>query len=320
MTAKPKVILTRKWPAKVEAVMQERFDTQLNTADRAMSPGELRAALNLYDAVCPTVTDKMGADVLEHPARAKILGNFGVGFNHIDTEAARAAGLAVTNTPGVLTDATADIALTVLLNVMRRTWEGETMLRAGDWTGWRPTQLMGRSPQGKVLGIIGMGRIGKAMAKRCHHALDMEIVFYDAFPVNDPGVPATQLGTVDEVLAAADVVSLHCPGGGENIHLINGARLARMKPSAFIVNSARGDIIDEAALVTALQAGQIAGAGLDVFEREPAITEALKGMANVCLLPHLGSATTETREAMGMTVVENLTAFFAGEEPPNRVA
>ncbi len=320
MTAKPKVILTRKWPAAVEAVLAERFETQLNTADKAMSPGELRAALNLYDAVLPTVTDKMGADVLEHPARTKILGNFGVGFNHIDLEAAKSAGLVVTNTPGVLTDATADIALTLMLNVMRRSYEGERMLRAGEWTGWRPTQLMGTSPQGKTLGIVGMGRIGKAMAKRCHHALDMSVVFYDAFPVNDPGVPAEQLTSVDDVLARADVVSLHCPGGGDNIHLINAERLTKMKPTAFLVNSARGDIIDEAALVEALKAGQIAGAGLDVFEREPAVTEALLAMPNVALLPHLGSATTETREAMGMTVVENVTAFFEGREPPNRVA
>ncbi len=320
MTAKPKVIVTRKWPAAVEAVLQERFDVQLNAADKAMSPGELRAALNLYDAVLPTVTDKMTAEVLEHPARTKILGNFGVGFNHIDIEAAKAAGLVVTNTPGVLTDATADIALTLMLNVMRRTYEGETMLRAGQWDGWRPTQLMGTSPQGKTLGIVGMGRIGKAMAKRCHHALDMKVVFYDAFPVADAGVPAEQLESVDAVLDAADVVSLHCPGGGDNIHLLNAERLKKMKPTAFVVNSARGDIIDEAALVEALKAGTIAGAGLDVFEREPAIAEALKSMTNVALLPHLGSATTETREAMGMTVVENVTAFFEGREPPNRVA
>ena len=317
---KPKIILTRRWPEKVEAVLAERYDAEFNRDDKAMSAGELRAALNLYDAVLPTVTDKMTAEVLEHPSRTKILGNFGVGFNHIDVEAAKAAGLVVTNTPGVLTDATADIALTLLLNVARRTYEGETMLRAGEWTGWRPTQLMGTGPQGKTLGIIGMGRIGKAMAKRCHHALDMKVIFYDAFPVADPGVPAEQRETVDQVLEEADFVSLHCPGGGDNIHLINAERLKKMKPTAFLVNSARGDIIDEAALVEALKAGEIAGAGLDVFEREPAVTEELLKLQNVALLPHLGSATTETREAMGMTVVENIDAFFAGKEPPNRVA
>jgi len=317
---KPRVICSRKWPAPVEAELRNRFDVTLNEADVALTADQLRDALNSYDAVCPTVTDKVDAAVLAAPKRARMLGQFGVGFNNIDIAAAKKAGLVVTNTPGVLTDATADIALTLLLNVARRTYEGEAMLRAGEWTGWRPTQLMGTSPQGKVLGIVGMGRIGKAMARRCHHALDMKVVFYDAFPVKDPGVPATQLGTVEEVLEAADFVSLHCPGGGENIHLMNAARLKRMKPTAFLINSARGDIVDEAALVEALRAGTIAGAGLDVFEREPNITEALKGMENVCLLPHLGSATVETRIAMGMTVVENLTAFFEGREPPNRVA
>jgi len=317
---KPRVIISRKWPAAVEAGLERRFDVTLNGADLALTSDELKDALDSYDAVCPTVTDKVDAEVLANPKRAKILGQFGVGFNNIDIAAAKAAGLVVTNTPGVLTDATADIALTLLLNVARRTWEGESMLRAGEWTGWRPTQLMGTSPQGKVLGILGMGRIGKAMAKRCHHALDMEVVFYDAFPVADAGVPAKQLGTVEEVLAAADFVSLHCPGGGDNVHLINAERLSCMKPTAFLINSARGDIVDKAALVAALEAGTIAGAGLDVFEREPAVTAALTAMKNVCLLPHLGSATVETRIAMGMTVVENLTAFFEGREPPNRVA
>jgi lactate dehydrogenase-like 2-hydroxyacid dehydrogenase len=316
---KPRVICSRKWPASVEAELKARFDVTLNEDDVALTASELKDALDNYDAVCPTVTDKVDADVLAAPKRAKILGQFGVGFNNIDIEAAKAAGLVVTNTPGVLTDATADLALTLLLNVARRTYEGEAMLRAGEWTGWRPTQLMGTSPQGKVLGIIGMGRIGKAMAKRCFHALDMEVVFYDAFPVADPGVPAKQLATVEDVLRAADFVSLHCPGGGDNYHLINADRLAQMKPTAFLVNSARGDIVEEAALVAALEAGTIAGAGLDVFEREPAITTALTTMSNVCILPHLGSATAETREAMGMTVVENLTAFFDGREPPTRV-
>jgi lactate dehydrogenase-like 2-hydroxyacid dehydrogenase len=317
---KPRVICSRKWPAKVEAELQARFDVVLNEADVALTAAELKHALDSFDAVCPTVTDTIDAAVLAAPKRARILGQFGVGFNNIDIEAAKAAGLIVTNTPGVLTDATADIALTLLLNVARRIHEGQTMLRAGTWTGWRPTQLMGASPQGKTLGIIGMGRIGKAMAKRCFHALDMKVVFYDAYPVADPGVPARQLATVDEVLQVSDFVSLHCPGGGENLHLINPQRLRQMKPTAYLINSARGDIVDEAALVAALQAGTIAGAGLDVFEREPQITEALTTMPNVCVLPHLGSATIETREAMGITVVENLTAFFDGREPPNRVA
>ena len=317
--AKPRVICTRKWPERVEKAMAEHFDVQLNAEDAALTAAELRAAFDEYDAVCTTVTDRVDAQAIGEPKRARIIGQFGVGYNNIDIAAAERAGLAVTNTPGVLTDATADIALTLLLNVARRTWEGETMLREGRWTGWRPTQLMGTSPQGKVLGIIGMGRIGKAMAKRCHHALDMEVVFHDAYPVEDAGVPARQLETVDEVLEAADFVSLHAPGGGDNIHLIDAARLERMKPTAFLINSARGDLIDEAALLDALKAGRIAGAGLDVFEREPEVTEGLAALPNVALLPHLGSATVETREAMGMTVLENLEAFFDGREPPNRV-
>lgn len=317
---KPRLIVTRRWPEEVEAVLSERFDAVLNTEDRAFTPSEIKAALDDCDGLLPTVTDRLGPQVLTGGHRARIIGNFGVGFNHIDIPAAKAAGLVVTNTPEVLTDATADIALTLLLNVARRTFEGEQMLRAGNWTGWRPTQLMGTSPQGKTLGIIGMGRIGKAMARRCFHALDMKIVFHDAFPVADAGVPATQLATVEEVLAASDFVSLHCPGGGDNVHLINAARLRMMKPHAILVNSARGDIVDEAALVEALKAGTIRGAGLDVFEREPQVTEALKALPNVCLLPHLGSATRETRVAMGMRVVENVTAFFEGRPPRDRVA
>ncbi len=317
---KPRVICTRKWPERVEAELRAHFDVTFNEADEAMSADQLRAALDEHDAVCPTVTDRVDADVLAAPKRARILGQFGVGFNNIDVEAAKRAGLVVTNTPGVLTEATADIALTLLLNVSRRTWEGETMLRAGEWTGWRPTQLMGTSPQGKVLGIIGMGRIGKAMARRCHLGLGMEVVFHDAYPVEDPGVPARQLDSVEAVLKAADFVSLHAPGGGDNVHLIDAKRLACMKPTAYLINSARGDLVDEAALIEALANGTIAGAGLDVFEREPEVPEALRALGNVTLFPHLGSATTETREAMGRTVLENLRAFFDGREPPNRVA
>ena len=316
---KPKVLCTRKWPEAVEAVLRARFDVTLNEADQPMSQAALKVAFDEHDAVCPTVTDKIDAAVLANPARAKICANFGVGVNNIDLDAARAAGLAVTNTPGVLTDATADIALTLLLNVARRTYEGEQMLRGGQWAGWRPTQLMGTAPQGKVLGIIGMGRIGRAMAQRCHAALGMEVVFYNRSAVAEPGVPARQLASIEAVLEVADFVSLHCPGGGANAGLINAERLARMKPSAYLINTARGDVVDEGALVAALQSGQIAGAGLDVFAAEPSITPALMDMPNTCLLPHLGSATTETREAMGMKVVENLTAFFQGHELPDRV-
>ena len=316
---KPRVICTRKWPERVEAELRAHFDVTLNEADEPMSADDLRAALDDYDAVCPTVTDAVDAHVLAAPKRARILGQFGVGYNNIDVEAAKRAGLVVTNTPGVLTDATADVALTLLLNVSRRVWEGESMVRAGEWEGWRPTQLLGTSPQGKVLGIIGMGRIGKAMAKRCHLALGMEVVFYDAYPVDAPGVPAKQLDTIEDVLRMADFVSLHAPGGAGNVNLIDAGRLRLMKPSAYLINSARGDLIEEAALIEALRDGTIAGAGLDVYEREPEVPETLRSLQNVTLFPHLGSATIETREAMGMTVFENLVAFFEGREPPNRV-
>jgi lactate dehydrogenase-like 2-hydroxyacid dehydrogenase len=261
----------------------------------------------------------MGADLFSGPIKAKILGNFGVGFNHIDIAAARAAGVLVTNTPGVLTDATADIAVTLMLMAARRTGEGERELRAGKWTGWRPTHMLGMDVSNKTLGVVGMGRIGKAMARRCHHGFGMNIVFYDPFPVNDPGVPARQLATVEEVLEVADFVSLHLPGGGANRNLINEARLKRMKPTAFLINSARGDIVDEPALIAALEKRTIGGAGLDVFAAEPAVPEALRRLENVVLLPHLGSATSETRNAMGMRVVENLVAFFEGRTPPDLV-
>jgi lactate dehydrogenase-like 2-hydroxyacid dehydrogenase len=314
-----KIIVTRRWPSEVEAELARTYDATLNTDDRPMSADALRAALAEYDAVLPTVTDRMGADVLSGPMKAKILGNFGVGFNHIDINAAKAAGLVVTNTPDVLTDATADLAVTLLLMTARRAGEGERELRAGAWSGWRPTHMLATQVTGATLGIIGMGRIGRAMAKRCHYGFGMRVVFYDSFPIKGLDMPAEQLGTIEAVLEAADFVSLHCPGGAENYRLMNAERFKRMKPTAFLINSARGDIVDENALVEALKSRRIAGAGLDVYEYEPKVHSDLLTMQNVTLLPHLGSATGSTRIAMGMKVVENLAAFFAGKDPPNRV-
>ncbi|CAN7695842.1 2-hydroxyacid dehydrogenase [Rhizobium sp. LjRoot254] len=317
---KPKVIVTRRWPREVEARLAGMFDVTLNESDRPFSPQQLREALLEADAVLPTVTDKLGADILEAGLRAKILGNFGVGFNHIDIPAARSAGLVVTNTPAVLTDATADLAMTLLLMCARRAGEGERELRSGAWSGWRPTHLCGTQVTGKTIGIIGMGRIGQAMARRCHFGFGMEVVFFDSYPVANPGAPARQLATVEDVLAAADFVSLHCPGGGENHNLINRQRLACMKPTAILVNTARGDVVDEEALVEALDKGVIAGAGLDVFKGEPVVPSTLTGRQDVVLLPHLGSATSETRIAMGMRVIDNLSAFFEGRSPPDMVS
>lgn len=316
---RPKVVVTRRWPQEVEERLAETFDVTLNETDRPYGKGELIAALQEADAVLPTVSDRLGAELFANGVRAKILGNYGVGYNHIDVVAAKAAGIVVTNTPAVLTDATADLAMTLLLMCARRASEGERELRSGKWTGWRPTHLCGTQVTGKTIGIIGMGRIGQAMARRCHHGFGMEVAFYDSQPVSVPGVPARQLPMVEDVLAAADFVSLHCPGGGENVHLINERRLGCMKQSAFLINTARGDIVEENALIDALERGIIAGAGLDVFEAEPVIPPALTGREDVVLLPHLGSATSETRIAMGMRVISNLTAFFEGRTPPDAV-
>lgn len=321
--ALPKLIVTRRWHPEVEAVLSERYDTELNTDDHPMSVVELQAALQNADAVLPTVSDKVNAEVLgADNIRAKILGSNGVGFNHIDLDAAKAAGLTVTNTPEVLTDCTADLAMTLLLMVARRAGEGERHLRNGEWTGWRPTHMMGTSVTGKTLGLIGMGRIARAVAARAAQGFNMKIIFHDPFPPRDEdiaGLNATPCASPEEVFAQADYVSLHCPGGKETYHLIGAEALRAMKSNAFLINSARGDVIDEAALVTALQNGEIAGAGLDVFEKEPNVTEGLLAMENVVALPHLGSATMETRKAMGMRVVENIDAFFNGETPRDKL-
>jgi len=322
--AKPRVLVTRRWPEQVERVLVARFDTTLNESDRPFAETEFVSAIQDFDAVLPTVSDRLPLGLFNRPGiRAKILGNFGVGFNHIDIAAARAAGIVVTNTPGVLTDATADIALTLMLMIARRAGEGERQLRAGEWKGWCPTHMLGSQLSGKTLGIIGMGRIGKATARRAHFGFGMDIAFFNRSVVEDDetrAMKARQLQSIDDVMATSDFVSLHCPGGAENRHLVDVRRLKLMKPGAFLINTARGDVVDGAALVDALKARAIAGAGLDVYEGEPAIPEGLTKLENVVLLPHLGSATEETRTAMGMKVIENVSAFFDGREPPDRIA
>lgn len=320
---KPRILVTRRWPSQVEAVLSERFDVTLNPDDTPLDAAHLHEALLNYDAVLPTMSDKLPAAIFDGGTIwTKILGNFGVGFNHIDIAAAEAKGVVVTNTPGVLTDCTADIAMLLLLSVARRGGEGERELRAGAWSGWRPTHLVGTKVTGKTVGIVGFGRIGRALAQRCHFGFGMDVVFYNRSAVDPMEAArhgAMQLPTIEDVLAVSDFVSLHCPGGAENRHLMNAARFAAMKPGAFLINTARGDVVDEAALISALEQGTIRGAGLDVYEAEPNVPERLKTMENVVLLPHLGSATEETRTAMGMKVVENITAFFEGREPPDRV-
>lgn len=322
--AKPKVIITRKWPEAAEARARELFDVTLNKDDHPMSVAELQEALKTADAVCPTVSDKVSAEVLSAtPLKCKILGNFGVGFNHIDLKAAKERNLVVTNTPEVLTDCTADIAMTLMLMVARRAGEGERHVRTKAWTGWRPTHMIGTKVTGKTLGLIGMGRIARAMAHKAHHGFGMKIIFTDPYPpppeiVKD--LKAEPRNTVEDILQEADFVSLHCPGGDETRHLINDKRLAMMKPSAFIINTARGDVIEPAALIKAIKQGRIAGAGLDVYEGEPKVQEEFLTMENVVLLPHLGSASMETRVAMGLRAIDNVQAFFSGKPPRDRVA
>jgi len=323
VTARPTVVVTRRLPASVEDALGRAFDARLNRDDRPLGASALQDACRTGDAVLCTVTDRITADVLAaQPLRARIVANFGAGYDHIDLPAAKARGLAVTNTPDVLTDDTADDAVMLLLMVARRAGEGEREVRRGAWTGWRPTYLLGTRVTGKTLGLIGMGRIARAVARRARHGFGMRVIFHDPYP--PPPEVVAQLGaepraSVDEVLRESDFVSLHCPATPETHHLIDARRLALMKPSAFLVNSARGDVVDEAALVAALQQRRIAGAALDVYEREPEVTPELLGMEHVVLLPHLGSATTETREAMGFRALENLQAFFAGRPPRDRV-
>ncbi|MCY1125858.1 D-glycerate dehydrogenase [Frigidibacter sp. RF13] len=321
---KPKVLISRRWPEAVERSMADRFDLTLNEADRPMTVADFRAAFAAFDAVCPTVTDKLGPDAFDLPqARTKVLGNFGVGFSHIDLEGAKRHGMAVTNTPDVLSDCTADIAMTLMLMVARRAGEGERELRAGEWAGWRPTHMIGTKVSGATLGIIGFGRIGQAMAQRAHHGFGMKILVQNRSPIAAEVLArygARQVGSVEELLPDCDFLSLHCPGGAANLHLINAERLALMRRDAFLINTARGEVVDEAALAAALAEHRIGGAGLDVFEREPQITAALMDCPNLVMLPHLGSATRATREAMGFRVMENVSAFFDGKAPPDRVA
>jgi len=320
---KPRILVTRRWPEVVQSRLARDYEATFNDADSCMSSYAIGRALEEFDAVLPTVSDHMPAGIFPSAPRARILGNFGVGHNHIDLAAAQAAGLTVTNTPGCLTDCTADLAITLMLMVARRAGEGEREVRAGAWTGWRPTHMMGRKLSGRTLGIIGMGRIGRATARRARLGFGMDVVFYNRSRLDHPEVRelgAHQLASVEALMAASDVVSVHCPGGGANRHLVNAGALDALGPDGILINTARGDVVDLEALMEALKSGRIAGAGLDVYEKEPAVPEALCGMENVVLLPHLGSATMETRVAMGMMVADNLDAFFAGREPPNRVA
>lgn len=317
MTAS-RILVTRRLPAPVEEVLAGRLGAQLSDADDALSRSELAAALADCDILLPTITDRLGAEMLRPGARVKLIANFGAGVEHIDLDAARAAGIIVTNTPDALTETTAELALTLMLMSARRAGEGERLIRSGGWTGWGPSALMGQGLTGKLLGLVGYGRIARSTASRAR-AFGMRIAYFSRSQVADPG-DAVRFDSLTALAEAADVLSLHVPGGDATRHMIDAALLKKMKPTSILINTARGSVVDEAALADALVSGSIAAAGLDVFEDEPKVQPALIGLENAVLLPHLGSATVECRMAMGMQAIANIDAFLAGQDPPNRVA
>ena len=313
-----KILVSR---ALTDAVMQrahDSYDVTLRKSDSPMSTAEMRSSLVLYDGMIPTLGDMFSADIFAEFGRTKckILANFGVGINHINVAAARDHGITVTNTPGAVTDATADIGLTLLLMSARRAGEGERLVRSGNWAGWTPTQMLGSHVSGKTVGIVGMGRIGQAIARRCHFGFGMSVKFFNRSP-KEIDFPATQIANLETLAAEVDFLVVATPGGAETTHLINASIFDAMKPTAHFINIARGEIVDETALIAALEAQAIAGAGLDVYEHEPAVPNALRKLDTVTLLPHLGTATEEVRDNMGHMSLDNLDAFFAGETPPN---
>ena len=313
-----KILVSR---ALTDAVMQrahDSYDVTLRKSDSPMSAAEMRSSLVLYDGMIPTLGDMFSADIFAEFGRTqrKLLANFGVGINHINVAAARDHGITVTNTPGAVTDATADIGLTLLLMSARRAGEGERLARSGNWAGWTPTQMLGSHVSGKTVGIVGMGRIGQAIARRCHFGFGMSVKFFNRSP-KEIDFPATQIANLETLAAEVDFLVVATPGGAETTHLINASIFDAMKPTAHFINIARGEIVDETALIAALEARAIAGAGLDVYEHEPAVPHALRKLDTVTLLPHLGTATEEVRDNMGHMSLDNLDAFFAGETPPN---
>ncbi len=314
-----KLLVTRRMTQAAEHALSSRFETTVLDRTDGLTEAEAAAAMAEYDAVMPTLGDRFGAGAFQGDLRCKLLANFGAGFNHIDVDAAAAAGIAVTNTPDAVTEATADIALTLILMTARRAGEGERLLRRGDWIGWQPTQLLGRHVSGCTVGIIGMGRIGKAIARRCHFGFGMQVLFHNRSVVSSLDFPARQVADLDELLTQSDFAVVAVPGGSGTRHMIGAHQLDRLGPRSFIINIARGDVIEEAALIEALQSGRIAGAGLDVYEFEPKVAPALVALENVTLLPHLGTAAEEVRTAMAMRAYNNLVAFADGHALPDRV-
>ena len=319
---KPKIIVTRRLPDQVETRMRELFDTELNLDDAPMDRAALLSAMQRADAIVPTITDAIDADLLAQAGdRLKLIANFGMGIDHIDVAAASERGVVVTNTPGVLTEDTADLTMALIMAVSRRIVEGANVVQAGQFTGWTPTWMMGRRVNGKRLGIIGMGRIGQAVARRAK-AFGMQIHYHNRKPVSHviaEELEATYWESLDQMLARMDIISVNCPHTPATYHLLSARRLKLLQPHAVVVNTARGGIIDEGALADLLAAGAIAGAGLDVFVFEPAINPKLLTQPNAVLLPHLGSATVEARIDMGEKVIINLKTWMDGHRPPDRV-
>lgn len=319
---RPRVVVTRRLPQAIETRMAELFDIELNLDDMPFSRDRLLASVQDCDVLVPTITDRIDAALIAGASdRLKLIANFGTGVDHIDLDAARARGIPVTNTPGVLTEDTADMVMALILSVPRRLAEGEKLVRSGDWAGWSPTGMLGHRITGKRLGIVGMGRIGQAVAQRAR-AFGLTIHYHNRRRLPravEQSLEATWWPTVDALVSRVDIVSLNCPETPETHHLINADRLRLMQPHAYIINTARGAIVDEAALVSALKHGVIAGAGLDVFEHEPAVSPELLALRNVVLVPHMGSATFEGRQAMGEKVITNIRVWADGHRPPDQV-
>ena len=313
-----KLLMTRKFPdANIDAA-KVHFDVAVRDRDDGLTAEDAKAALQEYDAVLATLGDDFSAPVFDQNPRCKMIGNFGVGYNHIDVEAARGAGVTVSNTPDVVTDATADIAMTLILSTCRRAGEGERLVRAGKWDGWGPTFMLGTHVTGKTLGIVGMGRIGQAVARRAHFGFEMRVRYFNR-SLKTVDFPANQVDTLEQLMRECDIIVVTVPGGGSNTKLIDRNALDAMKPTGIFVNVARGDVVDEAALIDVLEAGQIAGAGLDVFEAEPFVPERLRALENTVLLPHLGTSALEVREQMGQMALDNILAWSRGETPPQLV-
>jgi glyoxylate reductase len=318
----PKLIVTRRLPAQVEARMRELFDVELNESDRPMTQAELAAAAARCDVLVPTITDAIDAEVIAAgKGRLGLIANFGNGVDHIDLKAARAARVIVTNTPGVLTADTADMTMALILSVPRRLAEGEKLVRSGNWTGWSPAAMLGHRIDGKTLGIIGMGRIGRAVARRAR-AFDLSIVYHNRHRLPEAveqELDARYEPDLDRLLQDSDIVSIHCPHTPETENLIDARRIGLLGRHVYLINTARGSIVDEAALVDRLERGEIAGAGLDVFTHEPAVDPRLLALDNVVLLPHMGSATYEGRMETGERVIANIRHWADGHRPRDQV-